>query len=421
MTLRILLTITLACCCVLTPPAYSTTTPVWNGITTAWEFRLPGGFKTPHRMGTFASLITLPSSSSPAAAAAAAAAASEEVKGEVFMAYTPGVDGDYASPQTTLGVAQTPPSVAAGTHDVVLTWTDTAEGPADDPVATSAESTHLVLDLGKEMWAGGKGKGQGVRPGLVLAGFELDMHCNPALQPEGQVCNSNGIWASQMYLGIPPSSVEWDASTSTLEADVAFNLTRGWTPDKGGGKPFNYRMTFVVTIRVAYFVDNGSGEVAATPASSPVVAKGTLWEHEGGKGVATSLSGAGGDAFPSALVGIADWAFALSSKNSSQPGRYFESFEFALGSLVYTPSSGVASFEAHMDISAPYTVHDADVAYALTPVLLQFGSSSNTTGTLPVQATGHVCEDVKLFFKCADHHLAPRLNDTVPFVASLTP
>ena len=53
-------------------------------------------------------------------------------------------------------------------------------------------------------------------------------------------------------------------------------VVRGWTPTKGGGKPFDYRLSFNVTIDVAAVFSASAGGVRFT-SLPPVTANTSIW------------------------------------------------------------------------------------------------------------------------------------------------
>ncbi|KNC50263.1 uncharacterized protein AMSG_06422 [Thecamonas trahens ATCC 50062] len=336
---------------------------------------------TPHRLGTLASR-PLGTAMVPRANRSA---------GRVAMAFTPGVDGDYAHPTTTLAVIAPSPAAPAAllTTALAINWTDSATGPDDDPVAMSAFVLHGQLDVARALASMGPAAGA-AEPAVLLGGFALNMSCNPALQPPGEVCNSNGIWATHIAVEIDNGSVVLDRASGVLHFDLAFELGRAWTPDKGGGKPFNWRMTFDAVFDATIVLAAPAGGRVTPGARVELVS--SLWAPSSAHSAAIT----GKPGVPAGEVGITGWGFSLvpqHANETSRLGRYFESIAFAVEKQVYAPTSGTASFAVQAHLTAPLTVHDVGVKAWMAPALVQLdGVSSGST-----RVVGVVCEDVKLF------------------------
>jgi hypothetical protein len=79
-----------------------------------------------------------------------------------------------------------------------------------------------------------------------LNGFDINLFCDDNLQPDGKKCNSNGMWPIKMKVSID----KCDRFERKTYCAVTYEVVRGWTPTRGGLKPYNYRITFTVKIFV---------------------------------------------------------------------------------------------------------------------------------------------------------------------------
>lgn len=78
-------------------------------------------------------------------------------------------------------------------------------------------------------------------PQTILNGFKIDMKCIDSS------CNSNGIWPYKLNIDISNCSEDSEDKTN-FDCHLIFELNRGWTPAKGGGKAFNYKMLYEIEV-----------------------------------------------------------------------------------------------------------------------------------------------------------------------------
>jgi hypothetical protein len=213
----------------------SSSSAAWLGLEHRWlrhEVRIVP--VNAHRVSLLANLIT------PAAAASSAASGA-------FVAFAPGVDGDFSHPSITFAPLPTNVSFV----DVLLAWSDNST--VDDhgfPAASSCSEAHVP-----SVW-----------PASALQGFTFSSHCDPAKQPPGRVCNSNGIWPTQLSVALLSGG-----------SQVQMCIDRAWSPDgvyDPFGKPYDWRMDYNVTVRVALIE---SGPVTASGLPVRLSANSTLW------------------------------------------------------------------------------------------------------------------------------------------------
>ena len=172
-----------------------------------------------------------------------------EQAADFHIRFTPGVNGDFAFPSAQY-TAIIPKSAELNTQEGSFSFTFTDNiSDSSTPQATSHFKKDVVIDISSLSGAGALSNID-----AVLGGFNIDMACIPGA---GLVCNSNGTWTYKFFLSFDACSL---FSTTSLNCRLDFQLNRGWTPSKGGGKPLNTRMTFNTTI--FYSVIAGSSVLA---------------------------------------------------------------------------------------------------------------------------------------------------------------
>ena len=82
------------------------------------------------------------------------------------------------------------------------------------------------------------------------------MECEEELQPEGETCNSNGIWPVSFSVDAPVCSM---TSTSILGCNSSIYLSRACNPDCSiplVEKPFNFVFVFFILFLYLYSLNS---------------------------------------------------------------------------------------------------------------------------------------------------------------------
>jgi hypothetical protein len=382
----------------LRPTHVQTAGMIWKGFSHEWQRSLLG-FETPHRLGSFCNGILDVNATSFGGHSA--------VTGIVNTTFTPGVNGDYAYPTTYLsgwGRYNGFDKILGGKTQVEYSFTDHSTQTAV-PTANTSLRTTAIIDMSNFATA---------EAALVsISGLRIDMHCNPELQPPHDICNSNGIWPSRLWVEIEQCDAGSDsAGMPILNCTISMDLFRSWTPTHGGGKPFNYAMTFNISVYLS-IVGGLQSNFAAT-IGDPVMTDSEI--HQGVSAGGSSINGQVG--YPNATTTIQGFGFQLKyTKGHPNLGRYLEHLVFHVSDAGYSPQTGVMNYKFQTGYVSPSTVDKADVEYFIKPGLLQFVDEA--LAMTPEQSVnGTICVSGPTF-KCASKHLQNDHNDAVPVTIPL--
>ena len=203
---------------------------IWQGFQHKWQ-RSIFGFLTPHRVGSIENRIKNHSFNYNSTSA------------DFLFKFTPGVNGDYAYPSTNFSIVF--PKRKNYSNKVFLTskisfnLIDEASRNSSFPHAETLYSENFEIPLKNYTSAE-----------VIMNGFNIDMKCTD------DSCNSNGIWPSKLTIDI--SNCKYDRGNLTRNCELIFELNRGWTPAKGGGKAFNYKMSYNVDLEILIIFSNES-------------------------------------------------------------------------------------------------------------------------------------------------------------------
>ena len=112
------------------------------------------------------------------------------------------------------------------------------------------------------------------------------------------------------------------------------------------------------------------------------------------------------------VAGLRGFGFELlETKGEANRGRYLEQLSFSVAQGPVSGDSWGYTWSAGF-VSPSVTTYASDVVYTVEPTMLAFGSGVGVTSQQ--SATGAVCEDDNITFKCSSKHLPQDLSDTVP-------
>jgi hypothetical protein len=363
---------------------------LWRGLDHQWQRKIPLlGFETPHRLGSLANYLLADSA-------------------QANVTFTPGVDGDFAHPSVDYTrVALAPGSrVRVTSSDFVLQFRDSANKTNEDGSneARSSFRRTVVVQLTGDAAAVGD---------AVLRGVRVDMHCDDAAQPDGRVCNSNGVWPFRLAFGVDKCSLS--SPSSSLKCELSFDLWRGWTPAFGGAKPFNFVMSYTVHFALSV-VSASPADALGIARAEPVLRRSHLQADAAEHGVVNvapppSFNVAQG--VDTLAVGLAAFSFELPETDDfKQRGRYIERIHFAVGQPQFAaPSSSAnrnATYTFDMQVASPHTVFASLVDLSHRATVFFFGAAQ-TASIVEQSASGTVCVSSELF-RCSLKALPQRTN-----------
>lgn len=331
------------------------------------------------------------------------------VEGRATFDWAGGVDGDFAFPAVFVAAVAND-GILIVEDSATLTFTDKATRGDAPEAATLIKKTVRFDDLPHPS--------SGATVEVLLRGVRIGMRCVEADQAPGDHCNSNGSWPIRMDVNIAPGCELTSSFEFTyLDCNITFEFNRGWTPSKGGGKPFNYRLEYNVQLDVSIFVAD-QGVMHSTPL-------GELHEsgeiHDALAATARQAGGRGGNAFATAVVGLHGFGFELlETDGNARRGRYMERLMFAVTSPegAYDPSLGTMTYSSMLVYGAPATVFASKVDKWIRPVLVQLGGAS-AAATSTASVNGTICfsstAGATVPWSCSAHGFADRETITAPF------
>ena len=373
--------------CLSAAPADADGAFVWRGFSHAWERRV-AGLETPHRISGFSNNIQNQTHSELVS----------QAQGNVR--FSPGVDGDYAHPQIFFSALYSADVVSAEA-EVPFRWTDNATH-SSDPEARSTLSQKISLNF-----PSGASGAQ-----VLLRGFSMDVFCDPAKQPPGDVCNSNGMWPFRWNMEVGECSPVSPAGQ--VDCVVDLEIFRAWNPADVPPveKPFNYRLDFDVTLFLTGLASSPGvvSESSFVPTSlGKVTAEASIQEgiQEGRELLR------GNPELPKSLVGMTGFGFELLETDFlKKRGRYLESLVFSV-EVMDSQGVGESALQWRMGFAAPVTVFPCKAQYWMSPVLLQFSDHARVS-MLGGEASAPVCDDGHdILFRCSWVGLENQTNNTV--------
>eukprot|EP00003_Mantamonas_plastica_P019133 TRINITY_DN3127_c0_g1_i2.p1 TRINITY_DN3127_c0_g1~~TRINITY_DN3127_c0_g1_i2.p1 ORF type:complete len:453 (-),score=89.72 TRINITY_DN3127_c0_g1_i2:105-1271(-) len=346
---------------------------IWSGFDHTWQ-RREAGFETPHRIGSIANFISNETHSVDAYGMWSGEA-------QAHATFTPGVDGDYAFPKMVhTGVYS--PAITVHRETMTFSYTDLATGDKDPEAKTSKKLSVPIPPP----------PNSDSQIGVILSGFDIQMVCDPSKQPDGKECNSNGTWPYYFNLQF---NVQYGAVT------LEYDFYRAWTPSKGGGKPFNYAMTYTVT--VSYTVIFGDSTNFRPMPSLHLTHESDL--HHGPE--TGNIGRRNSSMLPNNIQAIDGIGFKLIETDGfKRLGRYLESLQFMVHNTNTTEDKVTSDYT--VAYNAPKTVFNSLVQLDISTSILSFDHYAQLS---EYQVTnGTICDDGNdAFFKCHDVGLP---NDT---------
>lgn len=376
---------------------------LWQGLEHEW-LRTVVGFRVPHRVSRLGSAIDGEAFEAPQDAPWSSRATFR-------FGQDTGVDGNYMKPVGHFA-ALFHEQLWVDRGEVRFTGTDDGDGAAYPKAKTSLAGA-IELDLRYPADAAV----------AVLRGVRLETACDPAKQPSGEPCNSDGMWPYKLELRLGACVV----AGTRVTCPVSVKIERAWTPNLGGlppleQKPFNDRLDYSVALSYSVL----SGPAAALKVTRGGVASSGKGRDDAPKTGTVTLAGAGAGAYPHGLVAMTGFGFELSKSEAGDKyqhlGRYLGALRFRVRDVGYDAAKGEATFEHTEQVWLPDTVEDTAVAYAMDVAMLQLGPGSGvSTGG---RASGSLCANSKSapFFsawsQCGDADKGPeRVEDSASVTA----
>jgi len=231
------------------------------------------------------------------------------------------------------------------------------------------------------------------------------------LQPEGEPCNSDGMWPYKFRVAFEACRRE----AESLSCELVVEIRRAWTPNLGGLppleiKPFNDRLSF--EMKVHYTVVGGPADALQVRRVPVSEFSGMLKDNAPAEETMT-LDGAAG--YPAAMVVMNELGFELfKHRNEARYqhlGRYIGALEFGVSLVSYDESSGQAVVNSRGQVWVPDTVSDSNVTYRMGLTLLQFGQGGAVVGGQDVEGSLCANSDGAPFFsawnRCGEEETGP--------------
>jgi hypothetical protein len=343
---------------------------LWQGFNHKWE-RAIFNFLTPHRIGSLGNRIMSENFNEMNSSA------------QIEFTFTPGINGDYAFPSTNFSIIHShEQSDTKFSHSkIFLNFTDQAEG--NPPVASMRFLQNVSLPTYDYE-----------QIESVINGFDLKMKCLD------EKCNSNGIWPTKFFIDVSNCYQMNEEYICLFE----FILERGWTPDNGTGKAFNYKMSYSVQVNILCIHSNPSNLAVF---SDEIHVQSDL--HYGPISLKrnTTLEG-------KIVSGITAFGFELKKyKNYEALGRYIWAIQFELGN----PSNGM-DYNVSLNLnSAKWTTYFCETELLLKTKSFVFKDKEIKSN---LKTSGRVCkEDHSSLFFCYLKGIPNKQSDLVNYTTSI--
>ncbi len=384
---------------------------LWRGFHHEW-LRTFSGFSLPHRISLFESFISEENFEE-----------GENWQGsaQFTMAQDTGVDGNYMIP---VGYFQTiySPDLYMKHGEVSLGWIDDSEGDDDFPQAISSETREIEINLAE------LGASEADQYVMVLNGISLKTSCKDDEQPNDKECNSDGMWPSLFQITLSQCSRSGDLLKCTLNV----NITRAWTPNKGGlppfeVKPFNDRLNFQLTVRYV-LIAGKTGTLSVTQKQNfEVETEGEGRDHDP---IVSdiSLQGTDGRIYTKAITVLTGFSFELypitEREKDRRLGRYIGALGFSVCDKSYDAQAGILQAQTSQQLWVPVTTINTGVTYRTSLALVQLGDNVDVTDASLIN--GGICintsEEAPLFSgwwkKCGKGEIPPsRCRDFISITA----
>lgn len=361
---------------------------VWQGFRHQWLREVTNGLRTPHRLGSFASTLSPMSSSGNVTAT---------------TEFTPGVNGDYSHPEVFYS-EYTSNSITTTTKDVLVTFTDNSkiDQTTNLPEAqtTKRSQVNFTLPTGIHTYT------------AFLRGWNVQMLCDPAKQPAGEECNSNGVWPYDLSLSVGNCT----SGGSNVACWVNITLNRGIAPiettDNPFRKPFNYVMDFNFTVSVTFaHPSSATGQFSSTLPQTFILSSGRVYPGDDMKDTGHIFVNPG---YGAGTVAVTGFSYKLNPvEGVPAKGRYLEWIDAHVADLGIL-NRGFHSFNYTLAWGTTKSTWPIDVTASISVVLLQFPNGDGSVKP-STSASGTICMSDQAFpftFRCRLKGLKPTTTDT---------
>ncbi|MCG8669993.1 MAG: hypothetical protein MI867_11310 [Pseudomonadales bacterium] len=392
----------------VTAAAQTQSSFVWQGFEHEWRrfVILPKEGRVPHRISRFSSYVDNSSSNENNAT----------IEGSMHFAQSTGVDGNYMRPKGFYSAVRTD-SAWIINDKVEFTWTDNIQDQ-EIPISENEFIANVDIDLSllPEINSSDLNALNGA---AILNGISLDVSCDDDKQPQDLLCNSNGLWPYDFYVGFN----NCELNEEILSCPLTLRLHRGWTPNLGGIqippffseiKPLNERLD--IDIDVHYSVIIGDAESFNATTAMPTKGTQSLQNYKALKGSQQVQLDSSAQEL---LTGITGFGFELTEplflephwemlgSDTRQRGRYIGKISFQAENPTINSFTDMAEFNYKMHVWSPITVVDSLVTTTLETTILGFNDNAETQDQK--EARGRLCinstEQAPAFSKWHQCHL----------------
>jgi hypothetical protein len=361
---------------------------IWQGFHHQW-LRQIAGQQTPHRISKLAAFFDGEQHASNPAQGTWLSTAN------AYFGYGPGVDGDHASPNLRFAAAYSD-RIRVVHGAIRFRFSDTTQQL--NPL-TSENRLQRELLIPRACFGDLQRLDRNSHT-AVLRGIALRTSCSDAKQPPGKSCNSDGMWAHRLAVGIDNCSVSVE---DAIVCRVRLEIFRSFNPD--GTKPYNHVLDFDVQV----FYSAVAGPESAFAALPVQRISETAKLTDGPLTGMITLPGRTG--YAKGTVGLHGFGFELHETGiHKNRGRYLTTVSFGVEPMEYVAREGTLRVKYQMGLGAPNSTFPADASYHLDPVLLLFAEDAQVAQQRV--ARGHVCVS-GIAFDCKALGQDQRTEDTV--------
>lgn len=309
------------------------------------------------------------------------------------MGQNTGVDGNYMYP-TSRAVAINTRELNVVQGSISLKWEDEVN-TGDVPAAQNR--IEYGFELPDQPWKEG-------HTTTFLQGFALNTACDRTVESNG--CNSDGMWPYLYHITVEDCQ---PSATMGTRCTLAVNISRAWTPNKGGFqligevKPLNKKLQYDLTVYYAGL----SGEKEHIAAQVKTIAKyeNALQEAESSP-QNILLSRANSDMkYDDGLAVITGFGFMLVPADDindgwkmlgsdvRQRGRYIARQQFEILNSQYNADIGLLNVNVDLNLWAPNTVVNSDFIAEMDLQLIELSNENRIVDRKLLE--GKICIDSK--------------------------
>ena len=309
------------------------------------------------------------------------------------MGHNTGVDGNYMYP-TSRAIAINSNNLDVSQGSISLQWEDKVSG-GDVPVAKNR--LEYDFEIPDQPWREGHSS-------IFLQGFSLKTACDRSEESNG--CNSDGMWPYLYHISVDDCQA---SPISGTRCTLAVNISRAWTPNKGGFqligevKPLNKKLQYDLTVFYAGL--SGDNEHIAAQVKSITQYENALQEANTMSQDIQISTVNHNTRYDEGLAVITGFGFMLTPADDinagwkmlgsdvRQRGRYIARQQFELSETQYNSDNGSLDVKVDLSIWAPNTVVNSDFTAEMDLQLIELSDENRIVDRK--QLSGKICINSK--------------------------